>query len=206
MSSNPLALEQSPRLRRSRPPRPSAAPILVFIVVLLFAGSTAAAYEIGVLVGSGHTPQSCYGCGEPWNLGMDAVGSSHPAMNLFEVEISISPTAGLLTKMFALYLTNSTTGRVQDGNSPGSCAGPSGSTFTQFTVASCGAPSAGWYGVLVLPNGTIASVYSSSTNWSGVLIWLSNQMDLYVISSQSQLGATLSAAGIGISVSGECVL
>ncbi len=140
---------------------------------------------------------------------MEAVKATHPAAGVYFVEVGIAPEAGLFTQMFVLALRNGTTGPVPTGWAPGSCVGPSGSSFVDFTVQDCGAPSSGsWYAVLVLPNGTIASVYSGSSGyqWSGLLIWLSNQMDIYIISNASQVGATLTPVGVGIAIEGSCTL
>lgn len=207
MNAGPSPIGPSPRSESVNPTWRGGRPGLVLVVVLLFIGSTVAAYEIGVLEGTPAT-RTCTGCG-PWDLGMDPVNATHPAAGVYYVEVGIYPEAGLLTQMFVLNLRNSTTGPVPTGAAPASCAGPSGSSFVGFTVQNCGAPATGnWYAVLVFPNATVASVYSASSgySWSGLIIWLSSQMEIYVISSVDQVGATLTSVGVGITIQGSCTL
>jgi hypothetical protein len=111
--------------------------------------------------------------------------------------------------MFGLELTNSSTGALETGDAPASCAPPSGAAYTAFTASGCGAPTGNWYAVLVFTNGTVANVFSGTGGWVGAAVSLANYMHIDVVSGANYTGSgdLLVAYGAsGWSVSGRAFL
>jgi hypothetical protein len=155
-----------------------------------------------------HSPVFCAGC-SPYSLGLENLGSSNPAHGLYYVDLDVFPSSGLTTGIFGLRLTNSTTGPLELGDAPASCAPPSGSDYTAFTASNCGAPTGIWYAVLVYTNGTVANVFSGTGAWVGAAVSLANYMHIDVVSAANytQSGDLLDAYGTSEwSVSGQVFL
>lgn len=177
---------------------------MLFAAVLV--ASMVAAFELGVTWERAIRPPTV--CCTPLSLGMEVARAYEPVPGLFEVVLGLSPSAGLITGIFGLKLTNLSTGPVDPGTEPTSCAPPSPLSFTKFSTTNCGAPASGWYAVLLFPNGTIASLFGGRAPgaWSPVPIGLDDLMELIVLSADDQVGATLSATGTAPPVYGSVLL
>lgn len=128
----------------------------------------------------------------PYELGMGVVASTHPAPEVYDVELEIVPTRGLTTGMFGLKIANSTEASfalIPPGTAPASCAAPSGGTVTAFTPTNCGTPADSWYAVLVSGNSSVASVFDSSARWSGATVALNDSLEICVVSDRGYVKA-----------------
>jgi hypothetical protein len=124
-------------------------------------------------------------------------GSFEPAPGIFNVEVKISPTPGLLNNHTGLRVEHGGSTTLPPGAAPTSCASPSGRFYTPFSSSACGAPASNWYAVLVFANGTIGSVFDSSGVWSGAPTMLTDLMEIYTVS-----GGKLSSAADSLVVYG----
>jgi hypothetical protein len=127
------------------------------------------------------SPVFCSGC-SPYALGLENLGSSNPAPGVYYIALDVFPSSGLTTGLFGLWLTNSTTGLLETGDAPASCAPPSGGAYTPFNSSNCGTPTGNWYAVLVFTNGTVANVFSGTGAWVGGTVSLANYMQIDVVS------------------------
>lgn len=195
--------EPTPVLRRDRsrsPINPWLVGLILGIIVVSSTAVTLVVFASSIRVDVG---------GTPYSLGMWDAGSSQPATGVFYSKLLIEPTPGLTTGLFGFKLTSTTTGGIAPGMRPTTCTAPSGSSFTTFSAANCGAPSSAWYTVLTFQNGTVASTFDSSGHWSGAALALNATMNVFVVSdaNYSQGEDTLSAYGItSIPVVGSVLL
>lgn len=198
LSSSPTALSVS----RRNPDRTAVALLTSALAVVIVVG------VVLVNVPSLAPLRTCAGDCGLYELGLELTGSSQPEPGLFYTALEVSPTLGLTTGMFGLKLTNSSGGPIMAGTAPAACA-PVGNT-TPFGPSKCGAPSQGWYAVLVLHDGNITGTFDVAGHWRGSSVPVLGSDLLYLVSDTNLTvpAGTLSAYSIvgSVTVWGEVYL
>jgi flagellin-like protein len=176
----------------------------IIATILLVAITVVLAAVLYVLV-SGLTKS---GASTPYSLGMTSSSPTGTAPNIFEA-ITMSPTSGLTTGMFALSVTGSGGAVVAVATAaPGACVLTA--TPTTFTTTICPGPTSGWYAVILTSGSGILAIYANGA-WAyatgTTTVALSASYSLILISTASLATDTLTAYSTGSSsVSGSVTL
>jgi len=172
----------------------------IIATILLVAITVVLAAVLYVLV-SGLTRTST---STPYQLGIAETGG---ATNY--VYLSLAPTSGLTTSAFGLTIVSPSSVTQATVASPAGCK-----ANIAWATTTCTTTAGGWYGVLVMSNGTIAATYGgASAAWTYATgtstIAVTGAYSLNVVSASTYYGSqdVISAFGTGSSsVSGSATL
>jgi hypothetical protein len=173
--------------------------VLTIVLVELVALVLVLAIVLAAEVAPGNTVLPSGVCGaRTCDLGLLYVTSSGPVLGAYEENFSVDPAGSFTTADFALeVLVGGTV--LAPGSAPPGCTALQGGLPVTFNATTCGAPSTGWYAVLVPANGTVGSVFDDAYRWSGPPLGLSPTWHLDIVSGASLHSGigTLTSYGLG---------